>query len=204
MATMVSPSLNSGDELLHGGEDCSGASANKQMIIANEGQTCFDGALLVYRYDPVRIGTVCQLRPQACSDTGYVSLSGAASECDRADRLDGHDLDFWKFLAKALRNPGECARRSCTNEDPVDLFELARNLFCRLLGMNLLVGQVVVLIEPDGVGLRLEYPAYDLKSVGEESAIGVAIVDDDHLRPICSMPRILARVEFESVTQMNL
>ena len=89
-------------QLLHGGEDGSGASANKQMVVAHERQTRFDGRRFVDRDDPVRVAQVRQLRPQTRSDAGNVSLTGAASERDGAGRLDGHDLDVWELVTEAL------------------------------------------------------------------------------------------------------
>ena len=89
-------------QLPHGGEDASSASANKQMIVAHERQARFDRRRFVDLDDPVRIGQVREFRPQTRSDTGNVSLTRTAPERDGADRLDGHDLDVWKLLTKAL------------------------------------------------------------------------------------------------------
>ena len=42
-------------------------------------------------------------------------------------------------------------------KDPIDFIKFARNLICRLLGMNIFVGYVSILIEPDRVRFRLQY-----------------------------------------------
>ena len=69
-------------QLLIGGEDCSGASPDKQVIISNERKTGFNRLLFADDYDLIRIGEIRKLWPYARANARDVSFPGRASECD--------------------------------------------------------------------------------------------------------------------------
>src|SRR6476659_7791970 len=67
-------------EPLYGREDCSSASSDEQVKIANERKTGFNRFFFGHRYDIVGVGQVSELRPHTRADTRNVSLRGCASE----------------------------------------------------------------------------------------------------------------------------
>src|SRR6516225_11276030 len=101
---LATPKLRS--QLLHCGQNRSGASPNEQMIISNEGKTGFDSLLLRHRHDSVRLGEIRKGGSYARPDAGDVSLCGRASERHGAYRFDGDNRDVREFLTKPLRDSG--------------------------------------------------------------------------------------------------
>ena len=97
---VAAPELRS--HLLHSAQDGAGASSNKQVMIASERKAGVNGAVFTYGYDSVRLGEVCERWSHARADAGNVSFPGCAAKCDRADRLDGHNLDPGEFLMEFL------------------------------------------------------------------------------------------------------
>ena len=144
-------------ELLYSGQDCSGASPNKQVIISNERKTSFNRSFFLHCDNSIRIGEVRKLWSHTRANARDVSFAGPASERDRAYWFDGHNFDPWEFCPKSFRDPGQGTGSAAPDKNPIDLVKFARNLICRLLGMNILVGYVSILIEPDCVGLRSQY-----------------------------------------------
>ena len=69
-------------KLLDGGQDCSGASPNKQVIISNERKTSFNRFFFADCYNLVRIGEVRKLWSHARADARDVSFARRAAECD--------------------------------------------------------------------------------------------------------------------------
>ena len=55
------------------------------------------------------------------------------------------------------RDPTEGARRSSPDKRPIDFVERTRDLISRLLGVNGLVGQAGILIQPNRVRMRVQY-----------------------------------------------
>src|SRR6266849_9373845 len=153
-------------------------------MISNEGKASFNRCFFVYRYNFIRVDEVRELRSHARANARDASFPGRASECDRACRLDGYNLDPWEFVTKSLRDPGEGTRGAGPHKNPIDLVELARDLMRRLLGMNIFVGYVGILIEPDRVRVRLQDLIYFLQSASQESPSGIAIFNDYDLCPI--------------------
>ena len=88
---------------------------------------------------------------------GMFRFPAAAAECDRTLRLDGDNLDLWKYRRSRSDMPRDGAGRAGADENPIDLVELVCDLFRRLFGMNVLIGQIGILIEPDRVRIRLQY-----------------------------------------------
>src|SRR5271165_2868078 len=125
------------------------------MMISNERATGFNRLFLVHYHNSIRLGEVRKLWSHACANAWDISFTGRASECDRARRLDGNNLDPWKFLTKSLRDPGEGTSSARPDKNPIDFIEFARDLNRRLLGVNILVGYVSILIEPDRIRVRL-------------------------------------------------
>ena len=82
MATIVSPVPELGSKLSDSGEDCSGASPDKEVVIANERKTSVNRSVFAYCYDLVRIGEVCKLWSHARADARDASCAGRASKCD--------------------------------------------------------------------------------------------------------------------------
>ncbi len=146
-----------GSELLYSGQDCSGASPNKQVIISNERKTSFNRSFFLHCEDSIRIGEVRKLWSHTRANARNVSFAGPAAERDRAYWFDGHNFDLWEFCPKSFRDPGQGTGSAAPDKNPIDLVKFARNLICRLLGVNILVGYVSILIEPDRVGLRSHY-----------------------------------------------
>ena len=58
---------------------------------------------------------------------------------------------------KSSRDPGQRTGSAGPDKNPIDFVKFARDLVRRLLGMNILVGYVGILIEPDRVRIRLQY-----------------------------------------------
>ena len=85
-----------------------------------------------------------------------VSFTGRASKRHRARRLDGHNFNPWELDEVVLR-PRLGYSSAGPDKDPIDSFKLARDLICRLLGVNISVGYVSILIEPDRVRVRSQY-----------------------------------------------
>src|SRR5436853_7700728 len=106
-------------------------------MISNEGKASFNRCFFVYCYDSIRVGEVGKLWSHARANAGDVSFRGRASECDRACRLDGYNLDPREFVTKSLGYPGEGTSRAGPHKNPIDFIELARDLMRRLLGMNI-------------------------------------------------------------------
>jgi hypothetical protein len=144
-------------QLLYSGQDCSGASPNKQVVISNERKTSFNRFLFFHRDDSIRLGEVCKLWSHARANARDVSFAGSASERDRAYWFDGDNFDPWEFCTKSFRDPGQGTGSAGPNKNPIDFVKFACNLICRLLGMNIFVGYVSILIEPDCVRIRLQY-----------------------------------------------
>src|SRR3974377_296329 len=154
------------------------------MIISNEGKTGFDGLLFRHRHDSVRLGEIRKDGSYARSDAGDVSLCWRASERDGAYRCDGDNRDVREFLTNPLRDSGKCACRSGPDEDPIDTIEFTHDLIRRLLRMRFLVGDIGVLIEPEGIWIRAQDLVDFLQPASQVPSHGVPLFHDDYLCPI--------------------
>ncbi|MGB8123340.1 MAG: hypothetical protein WCF50_06515, partial [Pseudolabrys sp.] len=70
-------------------------------MFSNERKTRFNRFFFVHYNDSIRLDEVRKLWSHARANARDVSFAGRASECDRAYRLDGHNLNPWEFLTKS-------------------------------------------------------------------------------------------------------
>src|SRR4029453_11168942 len=104
---------------LHSGQNCPGAPADQQVMIADERETTRDGPFFVDGNDPVGLCEVCEFWSDAGTDTGDVPFTGSTSERNGTERLDGDDFYPREFLTKSLLNTPERAGCSRADENPM-------------------------------------------------------------------------------------
>ena len=112
--------LKLGGELLHGGQDRSGTSADEQVTVSNKREARVNRFFFTYGDDPIRFREFGELRLNARSDAGDISLSGPASERNRTRGLDRNHFDARIYLMKPLGNTAKCARCSRPYKGPID------------------------------------------------------------------------------------